>query len=86
MAKFKRYIKKRKKYECLGQSKGRERCRWGEAPWLGLPQAEQPLPIRQPNKQDGDSLGLAEKELYAIQSCAAMQRGKSKPGAKKSHG
>jgi len=46
MAKLKWYIKKRKKYECLGWSRGRERCRWGEAPWSGWPRTEHPVPTR----------------------------------------
>lgn len=65
---------------------GTERCGWGEAPWPGWPQTEQPVPIRQPSKQDGDSLGLAGRELYAIQSRAAMERGKSNPEAMKPPG
>lgn len=38
----------RKKYEHLGQSRGRERCRWAEAPWTEWPGTEHPVPIREP--------------------------------------
>lgn len=56
----------------VGKGKGVD----GEkAPCPGWPWTEQPVPIRQPSKKDGNSLGLAGRELYAIQPRAAVERG-----------
>lgn len=79
------YYKKRRKNEHVGQSRERERCR-SEVPWPGRPETQQPVPIREPSKQTGGSLGLAGRDIYAIQPQAAIQRGKSNLGAMKNPG